>query len=115
VSEWLKGMRLFENNFRLQAKIEGLVVEWKRAYPTIDIKNQLAWAHSWLVSNPKNVKKDIPRFLNNWMKGEERRNQERRGGIERRQVQTYKEDRPPEDEVMTAEDIQKMKETLKKK
>lgn len=114
VEDVLKGLKLFENNFGLRAKIETLLTEWKRAYPSVDIKSQLAWAHSWLSSNPKNMKKDLPRFLNNWMKSEERRNQERRG-TERRAPMLYKEHRPPEDELLTPEDFQKMREALRKK
>ena len=40
---------------------------WLKAYPAVDIENQLARAAAWLIANPKNRKSDYPRFLNSWL------------------------------------------------
>lgn len=71
--EWLKGLFLFEQDHQFVYRYPLLVAEWKRSYPHVDIKSQTAWAHAWLVSNPKKIKKDFPRYLNNWMKTTEER------------------------------------------
>lgn len=110
----LDGLKLFEKDFRLRGKIETLMEEWKRACPSVDIGSQVGWAHYWLVANPKKMKKDLIKFLSNWMKNEEQRNLERRKG-ERRALSLYKEDRPPENELLTPEDFQRMRDALKRK
>ena len=33
----------------------------------MDVRQEIATAASWLMSNPKNRKSDYPRFLNNWL------------------------------------------------
>ncbi len=38
----------------------------KKAYPGIDLDIQTAKALAWLFANPKNKKKNLSRFLNNW-------------------------------------------------
>ena len=113
MSELLKGLRHFEKDVRLQKRIEILRLEWSRAFPHVDLKSQIQWAHAWIESNPRKAKKDYVRFLNNWMKGEERWIQER--GPESLRAP----DLPPppkydvpEDEVMTAGDFKRMKEAL---
>jgi hypothetical protein len=115
MSDVLKGLKLFENKVGLVARIDLLITEWKKAYPTVDIENQIQWAHCWLLSNPKNMKKDLIRFLNNWMKGEERRNLERRG-VDRRAAALPPPQRydVPEEEVMTGDDFKKMREAIRK-
>ena len=52
---------------------EGQISKWQDAYPAIDVKQQVKAAHSWLDANKQNQKKDIKRFLNNWLS----RNQDR--------------------------------------
>lgn len=52
-------------------KIFPLIEEWAAAYdvPREAIIRQLSWAHGWCLSNPKRApKKDIVRFLFNWMR-----------------------------------------------
>lgn len=52
-------------------KIIPLIPEWAQAYdvPVLAIEKQLAWAHGWILSNPKKApKKDFVRFLFNWMR-----------------------------------------------
>jgi len=52
---------------------ESQVGKWQEYFPAIDVKEQIKMAHSWLDANPKNQKRDVKRFLNNWLM----RNQER--------------------------------------
>lgn len=52
-------------------KFENLTAEmldvWAKAYPAIDVRQEILKAKAWLVSNPKNRKSDIKRFLNSWL------------------------------------------------
>jgi hypothetical protein len=52
-------------------RIISLIPEWSRAYavPESAIIHQLAYAHGWILTNPKKApKKDVVRFLFNWMR-----------------------------------------------
>lgn len=40
---------------------------WLRAYPAVDIDVEVSKAAAWLLANPKNRKKNYPRFLNLWL------------------------------------------------
>lgn len=40
---------------------------WSRAYPAVDIDVEVSKAAAWLLANPKNRKKNYPRFLNLWL------------------------------------------------
>ena len=51
--------------------------EWKAAFPAVNIPQQLAAASRWLKDNPSKRKKQIGRFLTNWIS----RNQERGGSM----------------------------------
>lgn len=46
---------------------DDLITAWAEAYPAIDVRAEITKAKVWLVSNPKNRKSDIPKFLNNWL------------------------------------------------
>lgn len=112
MSEWLKGLRKFEQDLKLALKIDFLALDWARSYPHVDLKSQIQWAHSWLESNPAKAKKDNARFLNNWMKNEERRMRERR-------VEVFKLPPPPkievkEEDVMTGEDFAAMRKAIRR-
>ena len=51
------------------AKIrQSFVDEMSELYPAVDIPQAIRNAKAWLVSNPKNVKSDWKRFLNNWFR-----------------------------------------------
>lgn len=52
---------------------ESQVDKWQESFPAINVKEQIKMAHSWLDANPKNQKRDVKRFLNNWLM----RNQDR--------------------------------------
>ena len=38
-----------------------------KAYPAINVTTEIMKASAWLVANPKNVKKNVARFVNNWL------------------------------------------------
>lgn len=53
------------------------IQKWKEAYPAVDINSEMLRAGQWLAANPAKRKKDIRRFVNNWLS----RKQERGGSI----------------------------------
>ena len=38
-----------------------------KAYPAVDIEEELKKAKMWLISNTKNAKSNLKKFVNNWM------------------------------------------------
>lgn len=48
-----------------------LIATAREAYPLVNIEREIKRAAAWLVANPTKRKKDAPRFLNNWLKGEQ--------------------------------------------
>lgn len=66
--------------------LSGHVEVWRKAYPAIDVEDEVRKAAAWLVSNPKNRKKALGRFLNGWLSRAQDKaprvpNQERRDWI----------------------------------
>ena len=54
---------------------------WAAAYPAVEINQQVAAAAAWLAANPKKRKKNIERFLTNWLSA-----QQERGGVRQHRV-----------------------------
>ena|SRR6266446_6230044 len=74
-----------------------------------DIERQVAIAHMWIVNNPKRApRKDIMRFLNNWMSIASRI------GSLSRKTATFKESLPDPQDVMSGNDFARMRERLAK-
>ena len=46
--------------------INGQLEVWKKAYPKINIDQELKKAASWIISNPSRRKQNYARFLNGW-------------------------------------------------
>lgn len=46
---------------------QDVVDQYKQLYPAIDVEQQLRAMKAWLLSNPANGKKNISRFVNNWL------------------------------------------------
>jgi len=116
--QWLTGLRFYENDWKLQSRLPSLILEWIGACPDVDLKSELQWSHAWQVSNGR--KKNNVRFLMNWMRTAQRY-AERRSG-DRRVMQRRAPELPkppvydvPEEEIMTAEDFQRLKEAIKRK
>ncbi len=89
------------------------VQDWARVYgvPSEEIERQIGIAHSWCQNNrQKAPKKDIMRFLNNWMSIASRK-----GSLVSKRTETIFKEKPPEDETMTGDDWAKMKEAIRKR
>lgn len=98
---------------KLVKRINFLEVEWRRAYPEVDLESQIGWANAWLISSGKKYQ-DMSRFLNNWFKRCAQDLQKARanpGPIQLPAAKKYVETKP-EGEVMSAEDWRKIKEAL---
>ncbi len=40
---------------------------YKKAYPGINLEQETEKATAWLISNPKNKKSNLKRYLNSWL------------------------------------------------
>jgi len=63
---------------------------WADAYPAINLIQEIKKAAAWLLSNPKNRKTDLPRFLNNWLQKAQNQTPGQGGGPARPFVGTGK-------------------------
>ena len=41
--------------------------DWGKAYPAVDIDGEIDRARQWLIDNPAKRKKQVSRFLTNWL------------------------------------------------
>jgi uncharacterized protein YdaU (DUF1376 family) len=46
---------------------DGLMTQWREAYPAANIDGELAKAAAWVIANPRNRKSNYARFLTNWL------------------------------------------------
>lgn len=46
---------------------ELLSKRWVKAYPAVNIEQEVAAASVWLIANPRNVKSNYAKFLSNWL------------------------------------------------
>lgn len=106
----LQGLSKFEADKKLAKRIEVLMMEWHRAYPNVDLKEQLQWAHAWLITSGKRYQ-DMGRFLNNWFRRCQKDFNANRSFVPK--YHTYQETRPKEDDVLSGDDISKMKEVIR--
>jgi len=53
--------------------LESDTEEWRKAYPAVDIPTEICRAKQWLIANPKKKKKNVYRFLVNWLNREQER------------------------------------------
>lgn len=91
---------------KLVRRFDLLMLEWKRAYPDVNLDNQIQWAHAWLISSGKKYT-DMGRFLNNWLKNEQKKIALNKPTATKPIL--YKEQIPAEEELLTYEDIVKSK------
>lgn len=110
----LTGYKKFEQDQRLVKRILFLEQEWQRACPSVNLQDQLGWAHYWLCTNSKGAHyRDMTRFLSNWFKRcqiDLERSNNSDSPIQ--MPKPYKEERPRDEDIMQAEDFAKMKEAL---
>lgn len=104
---------------KYQLKIMELIPKWEMLYqcPRSVIENQIVTSHVWCDANgDRSPKKQITRFLNSWMSIADRMGHLR--GIPSQPVgvpiprKVFVEDRPAEEDVMTADDFKKMREAI---
>ena len=70
----LKGLELYETDAVFCKKFPKLLKEWRKAYPSVNIEEEILKAHIWEVSNHQ--KTNRARFISNWLA----RSQDKRGG-----------------------------------
>src|SRR4029077_7578697 len=90
-----------------ESKILFMISSWSTCFqaPPEQIERQIPIAHAWCDHNPRKAfKKDPVRFLFNWLKIADRK-----GTLQHHRSFVYQEQRPPESEQLTYEDIQAMK------
>lgn len=95
-----------------QYQIMSLVDDWAGAFevPRESIERQIPIAHSWCQSNPRKApKRNVPRFLFNWMS-----KAKQYGSLGNHKRVSYKEEKPEEDEVMTADDFAAMRKAIRR-
>ncbi|HUW15137.1 MAG TPA: hypothetical protein VM537_35800 [Anaerolineae bacterium] len=44
------------------------ILEWQHTYPELDVERELRTAWQWLQDNPRRLKKDVTRYLGNWLR-----------------------------------------------
>ena len=103
----------FAADSRLVKRWAFLETEWRRAYPQVDLDKQIGWAYSWLVTSGKKYS-DMARFLNNWWKrcAQDLDKASASVGPIRMPTLPYKEEIPREEEIMTGDDIKRIREAL---
>ena len=110
--ELFKGLRRFETDENLKKKILFLVEEWKRMFPLINIQEQIQLAHYWLVCHGV-YRKRHDLYLSNWMKKAEEIRQTKPVFGQVIPVKKYVENRPKEEDLMTADDFAKLRQTIR--
>lgn len=58
---------LFDQTTGTFSGLNGREELWAKAYPAVNVEQEILRAAAWLASNPKNKKSDYLRFLNNWI------------------------------------------------
>ena len=111
--ELFKGLRRFETDDKLKKKILFLVDEWIRVFPEVNYKHEIQLAHYWLVSHGV-YRKRHDLYLSNWMKKAEEMRRTKPVWGAPVPSKKYIEVKPPEEEVMTAEDFAKLRQTIRK-
>ena len=66
-----KGKKLDPYNTRIDKFYsnipQALLDTWEKAYPNVNIQQELIKIKAWLLSNTNKAKKDFKRFTNNWL------------------------------------------------
>ena len=114
----LKGKKPEPYKDRVNNFFDTIDEEWldalKKAYPKVDLKQELENAKMWLLSNTKNSKSDFKKFINNWL-AKAMRNSKDVPTDNRSNYKPYKPPEVAEEDLATPEEINKlMQDTLKK-
>jgi uncharacterized protein YdaU (DUF1376 family) len=73
IPEVLKGLELYEADFKLCKKLPLVWDSLVKAYPGVDIPAFIKRMHAWEMANPQKRKKNRIRALNNWLSIEQDR------------------------------------------
>jgi hypothetical protein len=106
LEETFKNLPKFQNQW---FAIWTMIDEWARSFdvPREEIVRQLSWAHGWILSNPKKApKKDMVRFLFNWM-----RKAHQMGTLKKHRAPEKLHHDMPREEPATEEDLRWMHDT----
>lgn len=109
----LAGLQKFEKDQKLVRRIDFLWLEWQRAYPTVDLKEQLQWAHAYLVTSGKRYT-DMARYLNNWFKRSAGWASQDAKAMPVKPFSKPYHEAQPEGEVMTGDDFSAMRRAIRK-
>lgn len=63
----LSHLTLYAQDEKLCQRWPELMAAWRIAFPRLNITAEVAKAHAWELSNPKNQKKIRSRFLQSWL------------------------------------------------
>lgn len=110
IHEFLKGMKLYEQDAGFCKRFPFLLLEWQRAFPDISISSQIAWSHAWRMSNPHKKYKRNDRFICNWLASAQERTR-LNGGRPQRLPPPPKYE--AKEELMQADDWKKIREGLR--
>lgn len=64
---WAKAITWNKKDGCFEGITHEMILNWKEAYPAVDLKVQLKRADEWLKANPNKTKKNYYRFITNWM------------------------------------------------
>lgn len=81
----LADLELYSVDTKLCAEWSTLVIAWRKAYPGVDVVQEVRRAHAWEVSNPAKRKIHRARFIASWLS----RQQDRVHGPVAQPAQTY--------------------------
>jgi len=73
-------VRWDEHSQNWEGIADGDVKRWSDAYPACDIRGELAKARAWYTANPTKRKRNVYRFLTNWLSRSQERGGSTRGG-----------------------------------
>ena len=95
-------------------------VEWidalKKAYPNVDIDQELESAKMWLLSNTNQAKSNFKKFINNWMAKSMRTGKVEKPAVDgRSQYKKYVTPEIPEEELCSPEEINELVQGIKNK
>lgn len=106
--DYLKGT-VYENDPAFVAKFPFLLEAWRRSFPDVDIKSEIAWSSAWQLANHR--KKQNARFITNWLGSVQRRISE--GRVVRPLSVPPPSYNVKDEDIMEAADWEQMRQTIK--
>lgn len=110
IPDILKGFPLYEKDENLCRRIPFMLTVWVNAYPLVDLKAQIGYAHIWELCH--NKKKNRIRFFSNWFRTAQENAKNNQTIVH--QLPKYKESIVDEADIVEASMFRELKEKLKK-